>query len=216
MMDVSVGDASWTQQANPGQAPTRQTMVSFYDREVQSIHKTEAEGRPIFEMRCYIRKVPPGDKLVEIDRKATKQDFLRYSREYELYQKHGATPVIGTPLEAWAQVTRAQVAEWKALNIFTVEQLADLPDSYGHKIMGFQQWKQKAQAFLQAGKGQVEMERMNAELAKRDEEIARMKENEGKLTSLLESMEKRLKAVEEQPAPIAQAERQGKRESARL
>ena len=208
-MDVQVSQAGWTQMANPGQPGVRQTMISFYDREVQNQFKSEQEGRPIFEMKCYIRKVPPGDKLVEIDRKASKQDFLRYPQEYEMYMKHQTTPVNGTPLEAWAQITRAQVAEYKALNILTVEQLAELPDGYGHKIMGFQGWKQKAQSFLMAAKGQGEFDKLQTELRKRDEEIARMKANENATADMMRSMQARLDALEgsksEQPAQTRKA-----------
>jgi len=208
-MDVQVSQAGWTQMANPGQPGVRQTMISFYDREVQNQFKSEQEGRPIFEMKCYIRKVPPGDKLVEIDRKASKQDFLRYPQEYEMYMNHQTTPVNGTPLEAWAQVTRAQVAEYKALNILTVEQLAELPDGYGHKIMGFQGWKQKAQSFLMAAKGQGEFDKLQTELRKRDEEIARMKANENATADMMRSMQARLDALEgsksEQPAQTRKA-----------
>ena len=208
-MDVQVSQAGWTQMANPGQPGVRQTMISFYDREVQNQFKSEQEGRPIFEMKCYIRKVPPGDKLVEIDRKASKQDFLRYPQEYEMYMKRQTTPVNGTPLEAWAQITRAQVAEYKALNILTVEQLAELPDGYGHKIMGFQGWKQKAQSFLMAAKGQGEFDKLQTELRKRDEEIARMKANENATADMMRSMQARLDALEgsksEQPAQTRKA-----------
>lgn len=197
-MEVNVSQAQWSSMQNPGQPTMRQTMITFYDREVQNHFKSEQEGRPIFEMKCYIRKIPPGDKLLEIDRKATKQDFIRYPREYEMYQKYATTPVEGTPLEAWAQITRAQVAEYKALNIFTVEQLANLPDGYGHKIMGFQNWKQKAQSFLMASKGQSEFDRLQTELKKRDEEIERMKVNENASAQLMKDLQARLEALETQ------------------
>ena len=206
-MDVQVSQAGWTQMANPGQPGVRQTMISFYDREVQNQFKSEQEGRPIFEMKCYIRKVPPGDKLVEIDRKASKQDFLRFPQEYEMYMKRQTTPVNGTPLEAWAQITRAQVAEYKALNIFTVEQLAELPDGYGHKIMGFQGWKQKAQSFLMAAKGQGEFDKLQTELRKRDEEIARMRANENATAELMKSLQERLSALENQKPQVEQSRR---------
>lgn len=200
-MDVQVSPAIWSQMANPGQPGVRQTIVSFYDREVQSEFKSNEEGRPIFDMKCYIKKVPPGDKLVEIDRKASKQDFMRYPQQYEMYMKHQTTPVNGTPLEVWAQITRAQVAEYKAMNIFTVEQLAELPDGYGHKIMGFQNWKQKAQAFLMAAKGQGEFDKLKTELKKRDDEIERMKANETATADMMRSMKERLDAIEGNAKP---------------
>lgn len=181
-MEVSVSHAAWTDFQTNGQT-RRQTMVYFYDREVQNTFKTEQAGRPIFDMITFIKKIPPGDKLVEIDRKATKHDYMRYPREYEMYQKKQAVPIEGTSLEMWPQLTRTQVAELKALNIFTVEQLASLPDGYGHNIMGFQGWKQKAQAFIRAAAGQVEFEKMEALLKQRDEE------NETLRNQVLEALE---------------------------
>lgn len=176
MLNATVSDAAWAQQTVHGVVPgTRQTIVSFEDRAVRNEFRSEQEGRPIFESRVYIRKVPPGDKLVEVHRPATKRDFLQYPAQYEAYQKKSATPIHGTPLEAWSALATNQVFELKAMNIFTVEQLAELPDGYGQKFMGFQAFKQKALAFLQAAKGQVEFERMQAELKSKDEEIAMLK-----------------------------------------
>ncbi|MCR4300731.1 MAG: hypothetical protein NUV51_03900 [Sulfuricaulis sp.] len=196
-MNVNVSDGAWMTQTAQGWMPgTRQTRISFYDREVQNLKRTEEEGRPIFDMVVFIKKVPPGDKLLEIDRKASKRDFMQYPQEYELYKKHATTPVVGTPLTAWPVMTRAQVAELHAMNILTVEDLANLPDGYGQKMMGFQNWKQKAQSFLQAAKGQGEFERLQAELSKRDEEIARMKANENASAELMRSMQARLEAIE--------------------
>ena len=204
-MNVQSSNAAWTQQSAPGQPGVRATIVSFYDREVQDQFKTEQEGRPIFTMKCYIRKITPGDRLIEVDRKATKAEFMRFRAEYEMYLKGTTAPVVGTPLEAWAQITRAQVAEYKALNIFSVEQLAELPDAFGHNIMGFQGWKQKANAFLMAAKGQGEFDRMQTELKKRDDEIERMKANENASAELMKSMSERLAALEgdrEPPKPV--------------
>lgn len=198
-MQVSVSQAAWTHQENPGQPGASQTFVSFYDREKQNEFKSNKEGRPIFEMKTYIKKIPRGDKLLVIDRKATPEDFVRYPKEYEMYLKHQTTPMEGTPLEVWSQLTRAQVAEYKAMSIFTVEQLAALPDSHGHKIMGFQGWKQKAQAFLLASKGEGEFNKLQMELQKKDEEIERMKANQDATAELMKSMQARLEALETKP-----------------
>lgn len=176
MLNASVSDAAWAQQTVQGVVPsTRQTIIYFEDRAVQNEYKSEQEGRPIFESRVYIRKIPPGDKLVEVHRPARKQDFLRYPAQYEAYQKKSATPIHGTPLEAWSALATNQVFELKAMNVFTVEQLAEMPDSYGQKFMGFQGFKQKALAFLQAAKGQVEFERMQEAMKAKDDEIAMLK-----------------------------------------
>lgn len=203
-MNVQTTEAGFTQFNNPSQGAVRQTVITFYDYEVQNEFKTLEEGRPIFETKTYVRKVSPGDRLVVIERKASKADFMKWPEEYRRYTSGNSTPISGTPLEAWAQIARAQVYEFKALNIFTVEQLAGVPDSFGHNIMGFQGLRQKANAFLQAAKGQSEFDRMQTELKTRDDEIARMKANEGATAELMKSMSERLAALEgdREPAKV--------------
>ena len=195
-MNVDVSAAAFTQFNNPSQGPVRQTVITFYDHEVQNLFKSEQEGRPIFETKTYIRKTTPGDRLVVIERKAAKADFLKWPEEYRRYTTGSTQAISGTPLEAWAQISRAQVFEFKALNIFTVEQLAELPDSFGHNIMGFQGWKQKAGSFLMAAKGQSEFDKMQNELKKRDDEIERMKSNEDATAKMMQAMQARLEALE--------------------
>jgi hypothetical protein len=175
---MSIGEqAAWAVQTAQGmEAAKNTTMVYFYDREVKNEHKTLEAGRPIFDSVVFIKKVPPGDKLVEVDRKAYQEDKLRYPQAWEAYQKKQANPITGTPLEAWPLLARNQVAEFKAMNIFSVDQLASLPDAYGSKIMGFQGIKQKAQAFLKAASDSAGVEKMEAQLKERDELIRRQGE----------------------------------------
>lgn len=200
-MNVSTSPAVWSQNDAPGQPGQAQTRITFYDHEVPNEFRSNAEGRPIFETKTYIRKTTPGDRLVIIERKASKEDFMRWPVEYKQYTSGNTMAIEGTPLEAWAQIARSQVMEFKALNIFTVEQFAVLPDAFGHNIMGFQGLRQKAQSFLMAAKGQSEFDNLQTELKKRDDEISRMKENEGAAAELMRSMQARLEALEAAPAP---------------
>lgn len=188
-MRVDVSDASWAQGAVDSQnwQPAKKggTIVFFYDREVQNNAKSLAEGRPIFDLVCYIKKLIPGDSRLEVDRKASQQDKLAFQAEYDQYLKKQQVPLTGTPLEAWPPLDRKMVAELKAMNIFSVDQLASLPDAYGAKIMGFQGWKQKAQNFLAAAQDSSLMERQNAELVKRDAQLA---EQAGQIVKMQEQI----------------------------
>jgi hypothetical protein len=65
----------------------------------------------------------------------------------------------------------AKIAEYQYFNIRTIEQLAHAADSFGGKFMGFQNDKARAKAFLDAAAGNAPIEKMNEELAKRDEVI---------------------------------------------
>lgn len=188
---MSIGEsAAWAVQTAQGmEAAKNTTMIYFYDREVRNEHKSLEAGRPIFDSVVFIKKVPPGDKLVEVDRKAYQQDKLRYQAQWEAYQKKQSNPITGTPLEAWPLLARNQVAEFKALNIFTVDQLATLPDGYGGKIMGFQGIKQKAQNFLKAAADSSGLEKLESQLKERDD--------------LIQKQGEALKALAEQVAGLA-------------
>ncbi len=164
---------------------TGQTIILFYDREVQNAKKTLEAGRPIFEMKTYIRKITPGDQLLEIDRPLRDQDKLDFPREWQNYEQKQTAKVDGTPLEEWPLVTRSQVAELRAMNIFTVEHVANLNDGIAHKIMGFHGMRQKAQDFLKNKGG----DSLREELKDKDEKIAAQAEQLAKFMERLDALE---------------------------
>ena len=181
-MRIDVSDAAWAVDGVKGLEPAKgQTVVFFYEREVKNNAKTIAEGRPIYDLVPFIKKMIPGDKNLEVDRKASPQDMLNFSSQWEAFKKKQEVPISGTPLEAWPLLDRKQVAEYKAMNIFTVDQIATLPDGYGAKIMGFQGVKQKAANFLAAAKDSGTLEKQAEELAKRDVQIAELQKQMAEL-----------------------------------
>ena len=84
--------------------------------------------------------------------------------------------VSGTPLSALTWLTQSQIAEYNALGCRTVEQLVGMSDSMASKFMGFHQIKQRAENFLSAANDAAPMLKMQAELEKRDEQIAELKQ----------------------------------------
>jgi hypothetical protein len=61
--------------------------------------------------------------------------------------------VSGTPIEAVvSNLSDTQKAEFNALHIFTIDQFAQLADSVGNKIMGFNDLRDKARTFILAAK----------------------------------------------------------------
>lgn len=185
-MEVTVGQASYRDEAwNEAQNESRQgrTFAIFYDREVQNNFETEKQGRPIFITRTFVRKVTPGDRLMEIDRPAKAHDFSAFPQAYAAYKNKQASPISGTPLEAWPQLTRSQVAEFKAINVFTLEQLVGLSDAAGQNIMGFHKLKASAMTFLRAASDGAYAQKLEDQLKVRDQAIEQ-------LQLRLEAMEK--------------------------
>lgn len=162
--------------------------VKFYVKAVQNKAKSDEAGRPIFEDKEYIRIYIPGDKNTVIDEPLNDVYKRRFKDRYERWQRETETGIVeGTPLEAVTWLTVSQVAEFKALNIMTVEQLAEVSDSLTHQFMGAQEIKRRAKAFIEAAKGEAANTKLTAELTKRDETIAAL---QAQVTQLVEASKK--------------------------
>lgn len=88
-------------------------------------------GRKIYEKRVYVRIICPGAVSTknEIHREATDEDKQRFPRQWAAFNAGNATAQSGTPVEVWPLVDVAQVANLKAMGVFSVEQIAALSDT---------------------------------------------------------------------------------------
>jgi hypothetical protein len=91
----------------------------------------------------------PGDKTLEIDEKVTDVYARRFARKYEAYKS--LQTMTGTPIDEWSDVPSGMRREFHYLGFRFVEQVAGAPDSAFARVMGGQQWRYKAQAFLNRG-----------------------------------------------------------------
>ena len=163
--------------------------VVFHMSAVKNGFRSEQEGRPIFDDIPHCRIHIPGDKTLVIDEPVTDEYKRRFPEQWEKFQKGLTQSPEGTPLEQWPQLTTGQVHEFKALNVFTVEQLAGMSDSSAQRFMGGHDIRRKAATFLKVAKDSAEAQRLvtvNAEL-------------EGRLAQqddLLKQMSARLEAME--------------------
>ena len=102
-------------------------LIQFYDHAVRNNEKSEQYGRPRYDAKVYLRKVPTSpDRVVRdvFSRKMTEQDKREYPDEWAHYleRKSGAdnhNPLI-TILPG---MTVAAQAELKELRIFNCRQL---------------------------------------------------------------------------------------------
>lgn len=139
--------------------------VKFYTRAVQDGVATNEEGRPVFKDVPYVRIHIPGDKNNVIDTKATDEHKRRFPKQWMHYKnaEEGAEKIEGTLLTEWPRITRSQAEELKYMHVYTVEQLATLPDQFGSKIMGFFDIRLKAKKYLEQAKDEAFAERMAVE-----------------------------------------------------
>lgn len=173
--------------------------VEFYRKPVQHEGKSREAGRAIYEEVDYIRIHTPGDKSSVIDRPVNVLDQQRFADRYAKWKAGQAEAVVGTPLTALPGITPSKAEEYRYFKIITVEQLADAPDNLGQKFMSFQQDKQRAKAFMQVAANNAPIEKMNEELAKRDEVIEDLK-------ARLDAMQAQIKPAKRQVAAAEGAE----------
>ncbi len=194
MAEADVGQPEWQlspEAAAEGLSRGKGNLyVFFYDAQVKHEHESRKAGRPIFHTRTKIKKIVPADPRLVIDTYASDSQIEQFPVEYARYKQKQANRPIGTPVEAWPALSDTQKVEFKALNIFTVEQVASLADSAAEKIMGLHELRKKARAFVmaqEAGEKLVEAEQKNqekdriiADLAKRLEALEAPKRKPGR------------------------------------
>lgn len=127
--------------------------VAFHMVAVHHKAKSEAEGRPIFVDVPHITIITPGSRDTFVG-EATENYQRRFPRQWAAFLSKSSQDVEGTPLTEVTWLTLSQVAEMKASNIFTVEQLANLTDANAQKIMGNFAIRDKAKRWLDASKGE--------------------------------------------------------------
>jgi hypothetical protein len=164
--------------------------VTFYLRPMLNAFKSEQEGRKIYDEVEYIKIFTPGSQLCSIDAPVTAGTYLhRFRDKYAKWKAGQAELISGTPLDAFPMLIGkvGLVAELNAMNIRTVEQLADLSDGYLQKIMGGNDLRAKAKAFIEGTSG------TDATLAKIQKENEELKAQMANLTTMFGAKEQQSK-----------------------
>ncbi len=125
----------------------------FYMHFLQNPTKSQAEGRPIFDDVVFVKIFVPGDRTNIIDRPERPDDKFRFATQYARFKAGQDQRATGTPIEEWPIVTRGMAEELKFAGFSTVEQIAGASDTATQKMMGFQDLKSKAKAYLEVAKG---------------------------------------------------------------
>lgn len=180
-------------------ADTPHIHVEFHTVPVEDKIASREQGRPIFkdEEFCRIRWV--GDNKRELDEPAHQfvdrdpqtnhartyaQKFPEHYRLFKSNQDQQA--MAGTPLSEVPFLTEAKRAELRALNIRTLENLAQLEGSNLQRLgIGGRELKNQAQAWLDKANGAATESRLASELAARDNTIETMQGQIAELTALL-------------------------------
>lgn len=162
--------------AQSGAGPGRKVVVQFFMDAVRNNEKSDEAGRPIYEDKEFIKKMIPGDATSNVVRPVSKYDKVEFSREYEAFKAGLEAPIEGTPLTTIPFISKAQAMEMAGVGIKTAEQLRDISDVNGQKFMGFFGLRSKVIAYLDSAEKAAPVQKMQAELEKRDNDIAVLKQ----------------------------------------
>ena len=174
--------------------------VQFYNRVVEDVEATLREGRKCFKSREYVRIMVPGDRSNIVDRPVQKtgilpsDDTLRFQQQYARFKARQEQPMAeGTPLGLWPLISETLVEEMKYVNIFTVEQLAEINDSFVGKIPRGSELKRRAQEFVAAMKDQGLVGKLQTELAERDNRIETLERAIADQAAKIEALARKVK-----------------------
>jgi hypothetical protein len=187
--------------------------VRFYKRPVQQEQETLEAGRPIYKEFDFVHICVAGDTLTEIDTYALSSHKQRFPIQWANYQNRLGSDdqqVVGTPVSEWPLVSKSQAEELRAMKFYTVESIANASDQQLQRMgmaagMSPYAFRDKAKSYLnlaqdsaETDKRTQEINKLKEELAKKDEENAKIKaETDAKLALMQEQMAAILAAVGE-------------------
>ncbi len=189
--------------------------VVFYDRTIQNKARSSEQGRPEFDVVTYVRIQDPGDNLQIADRPARPDDAQRWPQHFRAYQEGRGTEQPGTPIELLFPANPELVASFRHMKITTVQALASLEGTALQGVgMGAEEFKVKARKYLEMSKEGEAYTRMEAALAKRDDEIAALRQQNAEMSDRLDKLIKAMEAnaqnagtvfIEPRPDPVLPA-----------
>lgn len=175
--------SEWSQpyaHLDPGAPADHKLILRFRDGSVRNA-ALSADGPNVYDrvLQCQVHAVgqknsAPIYTLVKISQgKETHPEPLEHRRfkpTLDQWRANIEPTHDGTPLEHWPLMTIEIVRAFKDANIFSIEQLAEAPDSAANNVRAqFYEWRAKAQGWLKTAKdsgGDAKARAENARLSK--------------------------------------------------
>ncbi len=191
-MSTATADFAMDFEDNQQAEADKRLLVRFSVVPTHCEYESIQQGRPIYKDEEVIEIMMPGSKNT-VSNLVDDGYRRRFARQYAQFKSGQAAVEIGTPLSALVWMTPSQILELNALNCRTVEQLAGMPDQQSQAFMGHHAMKQRAQAYLEFAKDAAPMLKLQAELEKRDDQIATMQKQ---IEALAAAAEKKARVPE--------------------
>jgi hypothetical protein len=192
----------------------RPAYVRFEKRPIEDRDASIQAGHWVGKDIVYALVTPPGTKdvvVVEAEEwiKRLKREEAEgripgtfvdaYERAFEKYKKGEEIPVNGTPIKGWPPLSPAQQQNCIAMNILTVEDLANLNSEGMSRFgMGVVELKRKAANWLEAANsiGGIAARMTALEVEHKD-----LKDQNDRQRKLIEALQAENKALKREPTP---------------
>lgn len=132
----------------------------------------------------FARITIPGDKTTVIDRLVKDSDKDRWPRQWEAFER-GAEQISagGTPLEMWPVINKARLTGLHAMNVWTVEQIANMTDGNLAKIgMDGRKLQQKARELIKDKGAPQRVDELEAQNRTMQEQLAEVQKQLAELS----------------------------------
>lgn len=182
-------------------------MARFFVAERRNEAASAARGRYVPIAIDMVQIIIPGDKHNVVERRVREDDKVRYAKQYEAFKKMEEYVPDGTLIETWPMISRSQVYELKAANIFTVEDIVAIPDANLSVLgLGGRLLRKYAVAFLETSKTNAVPAQLVASEARLSVENESLKRQVKELSDRLEMLTKQSgKSVSDAASPMVEA-----------
>ena len=191
-IDVNTDEAFRSFLPGQQQEDDRALVVEFFTDKKLLGAKSQAEKRPIYEDREYVRIQIKGQDKQLVVHEVTHEHRTKYPIAYQRFVLQKPAPVIGTPIEQLPGVGPSMAHHLKGLALRTVEDVANISDenTLQRVGMGARDLVNRAKAWLaQTTESTVSLQAKLAEKSRENEE----------LRGIVGEMNERIKALEKSP-----------------
>lgn len=166
------------------------TAVFFLDPVLNPKKSAEA-GRPIADNIEKVRLFIAGDPYMQPVHPVDQVQIDRFPDAYRAFKEKREMHIEGTPIRQWPLLTPANIMEFEALKIYSVEALAQISDSVLHRSPGLREWREKAKAYLAVNKDSAAAVKFAEENMRLNDEIGELKKQMTELAAQVSSLKRK-------------------------
>lgn len=180
----------------------RGLFVTFYNEAIEVPFESERSGHPVYKDVAYVHIMFPGNSTTQVRRPVklkgdenTPSDPQRWPQQWAAFQSQSEQVHSGIPITEWPPITKSQALALKAMQIHTVEALADVPDM-GLTWLGAREMQQKALTWLKNAGDGAEVLRLQKENENLRSDVEALKAQFAELAAAQKTPKRRAAAEE--------------------